>query len=191
MPLLSIDDFAERIGASRVSVYKALREGRIKGTKSGPSGGYQIDLETEAKAWEINRKNPNKIPHNIRGGRPRKDGKPPAEPKTQPRAEPPASEPPELDERSMNQIQRAREIVKLQLDELKLKEASGELVSAAEVQKQGRSLATGIISSLYNIPERCSDEIAGMSDPHAIHKMLTSEIDVAVEAIRKMYVNPQ
>ena len=84
-------------------------------------------------------------------------------------------------------MQRARELVKLQLDNLKLREAQGELVSAADVKKQGHTLATGIISALYNIPDRCADEIAGMSDPHAIHKLLLAEIDNAVEAIRKSY----
>jgi hypothetical protein len=60
-------------------------------------------------------------------------------------------------------------------------------VSASEVRKQGQVLAAGIISHLYNIPDRCADEMAGMSDPHTIHQMLLTEIDQAVESIRKAY----
>jgi hypothetical protein len=55
------------------------------------------------------------------------------------------------------------------------------------VRKQGHALASGIISTLYNIPERCADEVAGMSDANAIHALLVKEIDQAVEKIRGEY----
>lgn len=85
------------------------------------------------------------------------------------------------------EIQRARELVKLQLDNVKLKEAQGELVPATDVEKQGRQLASVIISSMYNIPDRISDELAGMSEPHDIHRLLLEEIDRAVQELRKTY----
>lgn len=88
---------------------------------------------------------------------------------------------------SLADIQRARELVKLQLDNVKLREAKGELVSAADQEKHGRNLASAVISALYNIPDRISDELAGMSDPHEIHKLLQQEIDRSVQELRKAY----
>lgn len=208
MELLSIGDFAKRVGVSYVMVYRAMKQGRIVGTNGGPNGTVVIDFDTQHKAWTENCKMPQSRPNKPNGGRPRKDGKPTAKTeqrrpmaptKTEQRRptvhqntepEKPEAEP-DQPVMSINAIQRERELVKLQLDQLKLKEAEGELVNAAEVQRLGRSLATGIISVLYNIPERCSDEIAGMTDAHAIHKLLTSEIDAAVETIRKKYVDLQ
>lgn len=85
---------------------------------------------------------------------------------------------------SLSDVQRAREMVKLQIDSLKLKEAQGELVSRAEQEKLGHDLASGLISDLYNLPERLSDELAGMTDPNNIHALMTKEIDNMVKQIR-------
>jgi hypothetical protein len=177
--------------------------GRIDAITDATGKITGIDYESQAPAWTANSKHPQKRPHTISGGRPRNDGLPPASPKQAPRegevvdhlegqphggaqkrSEKTPAPPGQM---SMAEVQRARELVKLQLDNLKLREAQGELVQASEVKKQGHALATGIVSALYNIPDRCADEIAGMSDPHAIHKLLLTEIDNAVEAIRKAY----
>ena len=185
MEIVTVREFARRIGVSLTAIQKGVKSGRIEAQideKTGKITG--IDYASQATEWSANSKHPQKMPHTISGGRPRKDGDEPAKPSRKAAAETPLEKPGEM---SMASVQRARELVKLQIDNLKLKEAQGELISAAEVRKQGHALASGIISGLYNIPDRCADEIAGMSDPHAIHKLLLSEIDNAVEAIRKAY----
>mgnify|MGYP006933437004 FL=1 len=88
---------------------------------------------------------------------------------------------------TLAEIQRARELVKLQIDNEKLKEAKHLSVPRSEVEKQGRTLAAVIISGLYSIPDRISDELAGMSDPHDIQNLLLQEIDRAVNELRKAY----
>lgn len=204
MEIVTLREFARRIGVSLTAVQKGVKNGRIEALTDDTGKITGIDYDGQAPAWTANSKHPQKRPHNIGGGRPRNDGLPPAKPHTEgPRegevvdsleAQPhggalkrseKAPAPP--GQMTMAEVQRAREMVKLQIDNLKLREAQGELVSAAEVKKQGHALATGIISALYNIPDRCADEIAGMSDPHAIHKLLLGEIDNAVETIRKQY----
>ena len=186
MEIVTVREFARRIGVSLTAIQKGVKNGRIEAITDPDTGKITgIDYDGQAGAWTANSKHPQKRPNTIAGGRPRLDGMPPAKPARQP---PPAdNEPSPLGGMTMANVQRARELVKLQLDNLKLREAQGELVSASETRKQGHSLATGIISALYNIPDRCADEIAGMSDPHAIHKLLLTEIDNAVEAIRKAY----
>jgi hypothetical protein len=190
MEVVTLREFARRIGVSLTAIQKGVKTGRIEAITDPATGKITgIDYASQGEAWTANSKHPQKRPHNIAGGRPRNDGEAPAAPaaaKTKPK--PPADQPSQpTGGMSMSEVQRAREIVKLQIDNLKLKEAQGELVSAAEVRKQGHALASGIVSHLYNIPDRCADEIAGMSDPHAIHKLLLAEIDNAVEAIRKAY----
>ena len=204
MDLVTAREFARRVGVSLTAVQKAVKTGRIVAVVDDETGRIKgIDFETQSEAWQANAKHPQKRPHNIGGGRPRNDGQPPAAPKTGPRegevvehleGQPHGGAlkraektPAPAGQMTMAEVQRARELVKLQIDNLKLREAQGELVSAAEVQKQGHALAAGIISGLYNIPDRCADEIAGMTDPHAIHKLLLAEIDNAVEMLRKAY----
>ena len=190
MEIVTLREFSRRIGVSLTAIQKGVKTGRIEAITDPATGKITgIDFASQAQAWTANSKHPQKRPHTIAGGRPRNDGEAPAAPaaaKTKPK--PPADQPSHQNGgMSMSEVQRAREIVKLQIDNLKLKEAQGELVSSAEVRKQGHALASGIISGLYNIPDRCADEIAGMSDPHAIHKLLLAEIDQAVEGIRAKY----
>lgn len=204
MEVVTLREFARRVGVSLTAIQKGVKTGRVVAITDPATGKITgIDFASQGEAWTANSKHPQKRPHTIAGGRPRNDGLPPAAPKAEPRegdvvenleAQPHGGAlkrsketPPPPGEMSMAAVQRAREIVKLQIDNLKLKEAQGELISAAEVRKQGHALASGIISGLYNIPDRCADEIAGMSDPHAIHKLLLAEIDQAVEAIRAKY----
>lgn len=190
MQIVTLREFARRVGVSLTAIQKGVKTGRVVAITDPDTGKITgIDYASQAEAWSANSKHPQKRPHNIGGGRPRNDGEPPAKPAASRRADPPPDEdaPTKPGQMTMAEVQRAREIVKLQIDNLKLREAQGELVSAAEVKKTGHSLASGIISALYNIPDRCADEIAGMSDPHAIHKLLLTEIDNAVEAIRKAY----
>lgn len=187
MEVVTLREFARRVGVSLTAIQKGVKTGRVVAITDPATGKITgIDFASQGEAWTANSKHPQKRPHTIGGGRPRNDGEAPAAPaaaKSKPK--PPADQ--TTGGMSMSEVQRAREIVKLQIDNLKLKEAQGELISAAEVRKQGHALASGIISGLYNIPDRCADEIAGMSDPHAIHKLLLAEIDQAVEAIRAKY----
>jgi hypothetical protein len=189
MEIVTLREFARRVGVSLTAVQKGVKSGRVQALTDEAGKITGIDYASQAEAWTANSKHPQKRPHTMAGGRPRNDGEPPASPARKSAAREPADDEPSPQPGGMKMadVQRARELVKLQLDNLKLREAQGELVSAADVKKQGHTLATGIISALYNIPDRCADEIAGMSDPHAIHKLLLAEIDNAVEAIRKSY----
>lgn len=90
---------------------------------------------------------------------------------------------------SLAEIQRARELVKLQIDNEKLKNVKGLSVSAADVETQGKTLASAVIGALYVIPDRISDELAGMNDPNEIHALLLRELDQAVMDLRAKYAN--
>lgn len=204
--IVSLREFARRIGVSLQAVQKAARpeSGRISVERDAAGKITGVDWDTQAAAWHDNSKAPQRRPHNPSGGRPRKDGTPTAVaadrsqragdvtefPGAQPhggakkRAE---KEPAPQGEMSLAQIQRARELVKLQIDNEDLKKKRGETVSRSDVLNEGSKLAGAIIGALFNIPERISDDLAGMTDPHKISELLTRELTEAVASIREKY----
>ena len=201
MEIISLRQFAERIGVSLTAVQKGEKNGRIKAIRDSKTGKITgIDWETQSAAWEANSKAPQRRPHNPAGGRPRLDGKPVAAPKTGHGANERLEDQPHggalkrkskedghqnhNDLSTLAGVQRARELVKLQTDSLKLQQMRGELVAKSEQQKLGHELGSSLISDLYNLPERLSDELAGMGDPNAIHALMTKEIDNMVRQIR-------
>lgn len=210
MEIVTLREFARRIGVSLTAVQKAIKNGRIKAQTDDAGKVKGIDWETESIAWTENSKAPQRKPKNPNGGRPRKDGTPAARAATaaplpddapaegeivehlehQPhggalkRAE---KTPPTKGPMTITEIQRARELVKLQLDNLKLKEAQGELVSAKKQREEGAKLGATLIAGLYNMPERLADDFAGMSDPHEIQRIWVEEIDKLVQDMRSKY----
>jgi hypothetical protein len=195
MEIITLREYARRKAVSLQAIQNGLKAGRIEAVVDQVSGRRTgIDWDTQADAWEANSKHPQKRPHTLAGGRPRLDGQPTAAPATRPQAARPAApapapQPEEGGAKGMTlaDIQRARELVKLQIDNEKLKEVRGASVDAAEVEKNGRALAAIVISGMYTIPDRISDELAGMSDPNAIQNLLLQEIDRAVSEVRKTY----
>lgn len=187
MEIVTLREFARRLGVSLTAVQKGAKpeNGRIEAIRDENGKITGIDWDTQSVAWEANCKAPQRRAKNQAGGRPRLDGQPVATPR-KPAASVTTPPPPPKDGglTSLADIQRARELVKLQIDNLKLKEQQGELVSRAEQEKIGYEVASGLISDLYNLPERLSDELAGMSDPNAIHALMTKEIDNMVRQIR-------
>lgn len=188
--VISLREFARRIGVSLPAVQKAARpeNGRLQVIRDQAGKITGIDWATQEAAWHENSKHPQKRPHTIAGGRPRNDGQPPAAPKSA-GGKADADKDPDAPrgEMSISAIQRARELVKLQIDNESLKKIKGDTVERAEVYASGAKLAGAIISGLYNIPERVSDDIAGMSDPHKINELLVREIDAVVAELRKQY----
>lgn len=199
MEIVPLREFARRVGVSLTAIQKGVKSGRITAITDDAGKVAGIDYATQATAWVENSKAPQRKPHNPAGGRPRKDGSP-AQPSREgevvDRLEVQArggalkrseKTPPPAGQMTMAEVQRARELVKLQIDNLKLKEAQGELVNAAEVKRQGYALGQALIADLYNMPERLADDFAGMSDPNAIHRLWVEEIDNAIAKFRSQY----
>lgn len=204
--IVSLREFARRIGVSLQAVQKAARpeSGRIAVERDAAGKITGVDWDTQEAAWHDNSKAPQRRPHNPSGGRPRKDGTPAAAAVDRSLQEDDVSEflepqpnggalkrsktePAPKGEMSLAQIQRARELVKLQIDNEDLKKKRGETVSRSDVLNEGAKLAGTIIGALFNIPERISDDLAGMTDPHKISELLTRELTEAVASIREKY----
>lgn len=201
MELISAREFARRIGVSLTAVQKAARpeNGRITAERDAGGKITGIDWDTQQAAWTANSKAPQCRPKTSAGGRPRLDGSAPASAAKRagtsaptkrekgPETETNAGESGTPGRKSLADIQRERELVKLQIDEESLKKARGASVDRAEVYAEGAKLAGQLIGALYNIPERISDDLAGMTDPHEISALITKEINEAVSNLRAKY----
>lgn len=199
--IVSVREFARRMGVSLPAVQKAVKTGRIDGVVGDNGKLKGIDWDTQKDAWTANSNTAQrrvKLAHTPegedatpfpaaegtnRGGRPRKDGQPPkGTPAPAPTLEPDTSK-----GASLAEIKRAREAVNLQLDKLKLDVEKKKYVPADSVRTEGAKLAATLVSSLYNIPDQVSPELASMTDAMAIRALLIAELDKAVEGIRKAY----
>lgn len=191
--LIPAREFARRIGVSLTAVQKAVREGRISAERDEKGHISGIDWSTQEAAWfdnsqagkrrkELNRSGasetaPSASSTGRHGGRPRKDATSAAD----------AGTPPAAGGMKLSEIQRAQALVKLQREKLKLEEEQKALVRVVDVRRDGAALASAVMGGLYSIPDRCANELAGMTDPAQIHARLVAEIDQSVEQIRKQY----
>lgn len=165
-------EFARRKEVDEARVRLGLKTGRIKRETAG------IDWATQSKSWDANLVKPQRRPKRVRTprGAAQKSREAPGKK---------AETKKKTGERTLVDIQRDRELVKLEMERMNLRRSMGELVSASEQVSQGRAIAAAVISALYTIPDRIADELSGMNDAHAITGVLLREIDQAVEGLRK------
>lgn len=64
------------------------------------------------------------------------------------------------------------------------------LVPAADAAEQGRRLAGILVAALDNLPDRLADDLAGMTDPHAIDRRIREETCALILDIRAAHWNP-
>lgn len=197
--IVSLRDFAAEMGVSLTAIQKGISTGRITDAGKNERGhSVGIDADSQAARWRGGAVKQT-LPKNVAGGRPRTDKKPTATPATTggsktsvakpagaPKAAPVDDDVPEAKSgMALADIQKARELTKLRIDTLKLKESEGELVKVADVKADMARLAGMVKSALLNIPERISAEIAGMNDPHDIHTLITKELNQAMLELAK------
>lgn len=83
-------------------------------------------------------------------------------------------------------IQRAKRI-KLELEAARM---AGAMVDVAKVRDQAAKIASIVMAAIGNLPARLSDELAGMTDPHEIHRRIESETDEMIEEVRRAHWIP-
>lgn len=204
--LIRVAEVARRIGVSGSAVTKAIDAGRIKvvgytASDNKPLLGWPQVLED----WKANT-NENKRTHigssgsmatglrvaaaQVSAGDAPEEAKPvPAVLLSVPSVANPPSGDGEDDggELSYADARAKRERYQAELARLEFEEKSGKLVDAIEVERKGRKLASAVISALYTIPDRISDEIAGMSDANEIQAVIIAELDRSVSELRAAY----
>lgn len=168
--IVSLREFAKRVGVSLPAIQKGIKSGRIAAIVDPETGkNLGIDAVSQVSAWSENSKAPQRKPNNIAGGRPRKDGQPVAAPvtnggKLEPQAHGGALKrnEPSAEKQSMAEIQRQREIVKLQLDLMKMKQEQGELVPAADVEQAWAKMFRAAQTRILGIPAACKTKCSDL-----------------------------
>lgn len=171
---LTVTEYARRRGVSHVAVIKAVKTGRITKTQDG-----FIDPEKADQDWAANT-DPSK-PLNSVSGNP-KHRKPQGSPKI-PGADVDAASassggvPPYLQSRAIREAYEAR------LSKLDYEVRTGKLVSADEVKVIAFNTGRMARDKLMNMPDRLAPLLAGISDSHEIHRLLSAEIRLICEEL--------
>lgn len=192
MERIGIREAARRLGVSDTAVHKALKSGRVQYAQPHNPLKPQVEWPGIRDQWDQNTDTGYRT-HSGKKDALRPEQAParpqaaaPAQPAAPERREPTSSTP-QPEGPSFARSRAIREAYNAQLAKLDFEERSGKLVSVAQVRADGIKLAAAVIAGMYNIPERCADDIAGMSDPHEIHALLVREIDAAVSELRRHY----
>lgn len=190
--LIPIREAARRIGVSDTAVHKAIKAGRVFVAGNNPKNGRPlVEWPKVADDWKANSADHKRTHVGGNGESQERKKYATSGPEI---VLPVANRPAEADPKdppagmpSYNESRAAREYHQAELARLEVEEKTGKLIDAVEVEKSGRRLAAAVISGLYTIPDRISDELAGMNDANEIQALLIAEIDRTVGDLRAKY----
>ena len=165
---------AAYLGVSEASVAQAIKEKRITPLPDG-----SLDLAACAAEWKANT-HPGK-----RGPAPKKKLNRNSAPDEVMRAAEELGIDPD-GALSYNEAATLLKNCQARLAELELGEKQKRLVDFEDVKKEAFKLARTTRDRLLAVPDRLSAEVAGMTDPYAIHAKMTAEIRVAIEEVLRV-----
>lgn len=181
---MNAQQYADRIGVSKMRVSQYIKEGRISAVRVGRS--YEI--------------NPEEADRQLKGSINQRSRQIKSAPAVEGAANPPPTPPPTKTlipvagrnnqsqallkgGPTMAEAQRAREVYRAERERLALLREKAELVPAEEVKREAFNLGKTIREALLNIPDRVANQFAAESDPQAVHLALTGEIRQALEQL--------
>ena len=169
--------YAKRRGVSHTAVAKAVKSGRISRTANG-----LIDPEAADRQWADNT-DPSKPLNSVTGNpRHRRLVDSPSMPTSNPEAITNAQAgglPPYSQSRAIREAYEAR------LRKLEYEVRAGKLISADEVKVIAFNIARLTRDKLMGLPDRLAPILAGISDCHETHKLLSAEIRLVCEDLSK------
>lgn len=175
--LLTMNAYAKYRGVSHTAVAKAVKFGRISRTAEG-----LIDPEAADRQWADNT-DPSKPLNSVTGNpRHRRSMESPSIPTSNPEAASTAQAgglPPYSQSRAIREAYEAR------LRKLDYEVKSGKLISADEVKVIAFNVARLTRDKLMGIPDRLAPILAGISDSHETHKLLSAEIRLVCEDLSR------
>lgn len=175
--LMSYSAYAKHRGCSIEAVMRAVESGRIK-VKAGKKGERVIDPEVADKEWAENTD-----PMMQRAHRTDPSALPNASALSE--AELEADDSGDDDAPNLFAAKAKKEHYLAKHAKLKYEQAAGSLVEAEAVKKAAFETGRTIRESLLGIPDRIAGELAGETDPHKVHVVLTREITMALEELSR------
>lgn len=172
--LLSYSAYARHRGCSVEAVSKAVETGRIS-TVTGKKGVKQIDPDTADREWAANTDPMMQ----------RKDQQQPELPLTLSDDELEADDDTGDDTPNLVLAKAKKEHYLAKMSKLKYEQQAGLLVEADAVKRAAFETSRIVRESLLGIPDRISGELAGETDTHKVHLMLTRELTLALEGLSR------
>ena len=157
-------EFARELGENPASIYRAIEDGRIsRGVVRGAKGWRILDVEAARADYVANT-------------RPKISTRSESEPA------PSRSSSDEDDEPSYTRERSKKLRVERQAKELQLAELRGDLVRVSSVSSLVFEVLSTLRSSLLQLPDRISLELADLSEPSAVRTRLREELGEALSA---------
>ena len=159
---LSVRAYAKHRGVSHTAVQQAIASKRLtKSVRLNTRGNPEIISAARADAeWDANT-DQSKPRNSVSGA-----AKPAAEDASEPEQRGP----------NFQQSRAIREAYLARLAKLEWEEKSGKLINADAVSVAAFNAGRKMRDALFNIPDRISDILAGISDGREVHRILTEEI---------------
>ena len=166
MALLSLRAYARHRGVSLAAVQKAIRSGRITPNADGRIDSERADAEWEAKT---------------RPGQRRTQSAPPAV--REPIETASAGGPAGAGGLDYFRARAIRESYLARLAKIEFEEKTAKLISRDEVQVAAFTRARVVRDNLLNIPDRLAATLAAETDVDKVHRLLSDEIRMALDAL--------
>lgn len=184
--LLSFRGYASHRGVSVEAVSQAVKAGRIETLQDG-EGRRWIHPDIADAQWE-RRSDPSKMAGAEAMIRMRKrvagsDDSAPVERKPEPESKELAAVTAgnAADTYAIHRAERERH--QAELKRLEVERRAGELIPAADVQREAFACARTVRDALLGIPDRLAAELAGENDLHKVHARLLGEIRQALTGL--------
>lgn len=178
--LVKPSEFAAIKGVSRPTVCVAMKD-RIKAAIVMRGSSKMLDRDLALELWDKNTKvnnnsrvSPERQAHNRR---PAETMKPADAVKAAVMALPDDAIP------GVDVSRERKEHYQAELAKLELHQKRKDLLPAEQIKREAFSLAKTIREALINIPDRVANQLAGETDPQAVHMTLTGEITQALERL--------
>ena len=171
-------------GVSKATVSEAMKV-RIKDAIVEVGGRRMLDRDQALELWDQNtRRNNNAKIGEAGRARDRRPSRPdPPSPATSP---PPATTAaavaakvmslPDDSIPGLNESMERKEHYNAELAKVKALQARQEVVPLDVVKREAFALAKAVREALINIPDRVANQLAGESDPAAVHQLLSDEL---------------
>ena len=167
---LNLSEYCRQRGCSSVAVKKAILAGRLKeSVRQKSNGKWQVNPETANIEWQINTRAPAFYGRVV------------------PLGFSLPAETTKSDQRNMSVLYQARimhEVYRAKLTKLDYDERIGKLVDAEKVKNENFKLARMVRDAMLTIPDRLAAEVAGMTDPVAVHQKMLNEIRRAIQSLQ-------
>lgn len=179
--MLSQRAYARHRGVSHKAVQKAIAGGRLTGAVDAAG---RVDVAAADRAWAANTDVTK--PRNSVSGNPklrRRPGGPPLPARSRAESDPGLDPGLGVTDRGYTAARAMREAFAAKTAKLEYERLAGKLVDVDTVRREAFEVGRRVRDAILSLPDRLSPILAGLTDVNDIHRVLTTELRAALEAL--------